>query len=295
MESLLCAIHDGYTLVLQGELNPAGGLRITAHEVLDNGLDLSLARHGHLRPEAREAVERQLRPLALRTTKGSGPIRVLLGSALGGTPRLRTERETWARLLQNQLGYSVHCLEVEEEGQLLGRAHGLCFPGEEHHYLLQLGGWQGLLARELGQGPTLHELPWGVERAGLFSGAGVLREGALPELDELLRGHLKTLDITGQPAWLLGAVAARLTFRDDRRLAACLLDHTGLADLRAWLAPFDAPQRDTLPLLAGRGHTIIDALALVESVMHTRGFTHLRFCPWNAAHALLLDHLQPAG
>lgn len=292
MDSLVCAIQDGYTVVLQGHADRDGALCITHREIHDNGLDLSLARHGHLRPEAREAVERQLRPLALRTTKGSGPVMVLLGSALGGTPRLRAEREAWVRALQNQMGYAVNCLEEEEEGHLLGRAHGLCFPGEEHHYLLQLGGWQGLLVRELGQGAGCNTLPWGCERPGLFEGAGRLRENALPELGELLRGHLKTLDLTGQPAWLLGAVAARLTFGDDRRLAACTLDARGLADLRDWLGRFDAPQRETLPLLAGRGHTIIDALALAESVMQTRGFSRLRFCPWSAAHTFLLDHLQ---
>lgn len=294
MEHLVCAVHDGFTQVLQARLDKDGGFRILHHELLDNRLDFSLARHGHLRPEARELVEKQLRPLALRQQKGPGPVDILLAPSLATHARTRQERESWARQLNSTMGYTVHCLDGDTEGRLLKLAHERCFPGEEHCYLLQPGGWHSLLVRELGQGTVISELPWGCERPGFCSAAGVIREDALPELDDLLRGHLKVLDVTGQHAWLLGLVAARLTFRDDRRLAACTLDHDGVRSLRDWLCTFDAGQRETLPMLGGRGHSIIDALALVEAVMTTRGFRSLRFCPWNAAHAFLLERLQAA-
>ncbi|MCA9784469.1 MAG: hypothetical protein KC518_12865 [Candidatus Cloacimonetes bacterium] len=289
---LVCSIHDGWTQVLSAGPAESGSLAIVAHDVLNNDLDLSLARHGHLRPEAREAVELQLRPLALRQAKGAGPIDVLLSPSLANDDPEHKELEQWARHLGNTMGYTLHLPSVADEARLLLRAHRACFPHEETCYMLQAGGWSSTLVRELGQGAQHTSLPWGCERPGLFERRGELAPEAMPEVADLLRAHLKTLDLCGQPAWLLGLVAARLTFLEEQRLRSTMLDADGLSVLHDWLANFDAEERDTLPLLAGRGHSIIDSLAIVRRLFSARGFHRVRFCPWNTPHGFLLEKLK---
>jgi hypothetical protein len=263
-----------------------------------NGADLSLLHKGHLIPDLRETLLAQAEEAlekfsdvvdattlaistSLLTQVESFGGQALSKAALRPPPTI----PSYLQKIQRQWNLNLLILHPDEEALWMLRGlRGIHPKGELG--CISIGYWRTLISWERpGRVPQLFSADFGNVR----SSNGEIK-AALEKLP-LDRGSLY---LTGENAWVLGALKSGLTYHD-----AGILDstHLSLEDVEAQedlLLPLDIPSRNTIPMIMGRGEIVPEMISRTHQLIRASKLPQLPISSRGLAHGLA-SHLLFEG
>ncbi|MFA7331855.1 MAG: hypothetical protein WC326_12370 [Candidatus Delongbacteria bacterium] len=257
-------------------------------EQIRNGADLSLRYLGHLQDELRVSMLRQAAETLDHFRSLAEVVTVAVSASLLTSPR-RPAEDPLVADFQQQLGVDLHVLTPQDEGLWMLRGVRGIYPSGELACVAP-GFWRSLgVWEEPGRVPRLLDWEAGTSRMpeGLDQGGERLFPGFRAPPGQ-------PLFISGEHAWLLGALQLGLTFHDLDLLDEAEWDAAGLRKLEELLAGLSVPERNLIPMVGQHGDSLLEALRLCRRLLAESGGTRVRVCSRGLTHGLA-SHLFYEG
>lgn len=257
-------------------------------EQIRNGADLSLRYLDRLQDELRESLLRQAADGLQRFRSVAEAVTVAISSSLLSTPA-QPDADPLVAAFQAQLEVTLRVLKPADEGLwTLRGVRGLHSSGELA--CVVPGYWRTLAVwEEPGRVPRLLDCDVGTSRI-----PDDLEQSETPLVAGFHTPTGRPLYLTGEHGWLLGALRMGLTFHDLDLLDEAEFDLAGLRQVEELLSGLTVAQRNLIPMVGGRGDSLLEALRICRRLLRESAGSRLRVCSRGLTHGLA-SHLFYEG
>ncbi len=265
-------------------------LYIHHDETVRNGADHSLMLEGLVDQERLHVILDHMADSVAKFEPVIDGMRLTLSRDLldKADPRARSVVDRF----QRDTGHLLRLLASDEISLWVLRALRSLYPTDPIAGVA-LGFWNSYAAIEdPGRAPKFTAWPLGVVNlpnsmelhpASQFAGAEAIVE---EKYGQLL--------VTGEAAWLLGALRQGLTFHAPDIIDEAVLNVEDLREYADWLRHWEPTERNTIPMVCDRGELVLHYLKLAEVLLRRSGCDELRCCSRGLVHGLILDLFSDA-
>ena len=265
-------------------------LYIHHDETVRNGADHSLRLEGFIDGERLEIILDHVAQTCSKFEPVIDGMRLTVSRELLDKADLNARKAVDA--FQRDTGHLLRVLASDEISLWILRAMRSIYPTDPIAGV-SLGYWSTHSAIEdPGRAPKFSDWQLGV--SNLPDTMALHPTSQFQGVESITEEKYKHLLLTGEGAWLLGALRLGLTFHAPDIIDDATLIVEDLREYADWLRHWEATDRNTIPMVGDRGDLIMHYLKLAEVLLRRSGCEEIRCCSRGLVHGLILDLFSDA-